>query len=269
MNILKAIDETLNWIDRKTNRFFSHFSSVTDFGFDLLYWSTFGWFRRKSFPRREIFKQISTTGVDTLPIIGMVAFLVGLTLVLQSIFVLERSGQEDLVGGIVAISMTRELGPLITAIIFSGRVGAAYTAELGTMKISEEILALETMAINPIAYLGAPRLMSAILVMPALTIFANFIGMFAAFLIATVFYGISDIGFNFVIKEFLRDRDLWFGVWKSFAFGIIIVVISCYKGFTVEGGGEQVGRATMESVVLCLVTIIFADSMFSLIYNIM
>ena len=120
MNILKAIDETLNWIDRKTNRFFSHFSSVTDFGFDLLYWSTFGWFRRKSFPRREIFKQISTTGVDTLPIIGMVAFLVGLTLVLQSIFVLERSGQEDLVGGIVEISMTRELGPLITAIIFSG-----------------------------------------------------------------------------------------------------------------------------------------------------
>ena len=269
MGIIKFFDLSLDWLDRKTNRFFSHFSSITDFGFDLVYWSTLGWFRRKSFPRREIFKQMSGTGVDTLPIIGMVSFLVGLTLVLQSIFVLARSGQEDLVGGIVAISMTRELGPLITAIIFTGRVGAAYTAELGTMKISEEILALETMAINPIAYLGAPRLLSGLFVMPALTIFSIFIGMFASFLVGTVFYGISTIGFDFVIKSFLDAKDIWFGIAKSFAFGIIIVIVSCYKGFIVEGGGEQVGKATMEAVVMCLVSIIFGDALFTLIYNIM
>ena len=269
MNILKSIDNSLNWLDRKTNRFFSNFSSITDFGFDLLYWSTFGWFRRKSFPRRDIFKQMSTTGVDTLPIIGLVSLLIGLTLVLQTIFVLARSGQEDLVGGIVAISMTRELGPLITAIIFAGRVGAAYTAELGTMKISEEILALETMAINPISYLGAPRLISGLVVMPALTIFANFIGMFASFFVATVFYGISRIGYDFVVKSFLDAGDIWFGVIKSLAFGIIIVIVSCYKGFTVDGGGEQVGKATMEAVVVCLVSIIFGDAIFTLIYNIL
>ncbi len=262
------VDGFLRFIDRRTNQFFSHFGSITYYFLEIIYWSTFGWFKKKSFPRREIFRQLSSAGVDTLPIIAMVAFLIGVTLVLQTVFVLERYGQRELVSGVVGVSMTREFGPWITAINFTGRVGAAYTAELGTMKVSEELLALETMAINPIAYLVTPKFIAALIALPALIVLADFIGMFGGYFIATEYFGISQIGWDYVLKTFLRSRDIWFGMQKGLLFAVLIVTISCYKGFTVEGGGEQVGRATMQSVVVCLVAIIFSDTVYTLIYNI-
>ncbi len=267
--LANKFDKILRWLDKKSNYFLSHLASITFFGFELIYWSTVGWFKKKSFPRREIFRQMSTAGVDTLPMVAMVALLVGVMLVLQTVYVLERYGQREFVSGVVSVSMTREFGPLLTAIIFTGRVGAAYTAELGTMKVSEELLALETMAINPIAYLISPRLIAAVIAVPALIILADYIGMFGGFLIATQYFGISQIGWDFVLKTFTKTREIWFGVQKGVLFAIIIITISCYKGFTVEGGGEQVGRATMQSVVICLVAIIFSDTLYTLLYNIL
>ena len=229
-------------------------------------WSTVKVLHRTG-PQRHIITQIEQAGVNSLFIVGMVSFLVGTTLVLQTVFVLSAWGQRDLVGGMVGVTMVRALGPLITAVIFTGRVGAAYTAEVGTMKVSEEVLALQTMGINPIGYLVAPRFIATLAVIPALTVLANFIGIFGGYIVGTQQFGLDPDTYIEMTKVFLTERDFVFGIVKGTLFGMLITTICCYKGFIVEGGGTEVGRATMEAVVISLVGIIFFDMVFTLAYN--
>ncbi|MGE3850211.1 MAG: MlaE family ABC transporter permease [Planctomycetota bacterium] len=263
----------LGAIDRRGNRFISHLGSMVDFGARTATWtvagllSVVGLTRTKAFPVKHIISHCEQAGVRSFGIIALVAFLVGLTLVLQTIIVMESYGQRTMVAGVVGVSMTRELGPLITAIIFTGRVGAAWTAELGTMKVQEEILALETMGINPVAYLVAPRFLAAILMVPCLTMLAMFVGVFGGYLLAVYRFEIPNSEYLEVTRLFLQTKDVNFSMFKSVVFAVIVSIISCYKGFVVEGGSEEVGRATMEAVVICLVMIIFSDTVLVMVFN--
>ncbi len=267
-------DDVVSWLDRRLGGFFSaagvmvHFAYATLIGVGRGLLSTCGIGRCKAFAWREAVKQMEQAGTQSMAIITLVAFLVGVTLVLQTIFVLDAWGQRDLVSAVVAVAFVRELGPLIVAIIFTGRVGAAYTAEIGTMKVQEEVLALQTMGINPIIYLVAPRFIASTLMLPCLSIVSIFVGIFGGYLIGVYLYGIDNTIYIENARLYLDHIDVYFGILKSVFFGALIVTIACYKGFTVEGGGEDVGRATMHCVVLTLVAIIFSDTIWTLVYNI-
>lgn len=202
-------------------------------------------------------------GLKSFGIVFLVALLIGAILVLQTADVLRQFNQVDKVPALVALSMTKELGPLMTAIVLTARVGAAYTAGLGTMRIADEILALETMAINPVGFLVAPRLLAALVMTPCLVVWADIIGMGGGFVVAYTTY---DIGWQAYLSsslEMIQMRDVIAGILKAAVFGAIIGLIPCYFGFIVRGGPEGVGRNTMVSVVTTLVTVIFANFVFT------
>jgi phospholipid/cholesterol/gamma-HCH transport system permease protein len=203
------------------------------------------------------------TGVRSLPIVVLIATLVGVILVLQTAYQLQRYGQVHLVAGLVAMSMARELGPLLTAILISGRVGAAFTAELGTMKVAEEILALEVMAINPVGFLVAPRFVALLVMLPCLTIVADTMGLVGGFVIGTTLFPITSASYIDTTLTWLQFRDVLSGLIKSAVFAVIISMVGCYRALTVEGGSAGVGQATMGSVVTSIVLIIVADSIFT------
>jgi len=222
----------------------------------------------KVYNRFDLVRQMELTGARSLPIVVLVSSLVGMTLVAQMIPTLETYGTKEVVSGVVGVSITRTLGPVLTAIVFTGRVGAAFTAELGTMKVSEEILALETMGINPVGYLIAPRLFAGFLMLMALTVIFDACALLSAYFIATIQFGIDPDDYIDIGRRFTNMWDFGYGVIKAAFFSVIITVVSCYKGFSVKGSGEDVGRATMESVVICLLAVIFADFALSLAYNV-
>lgn len=242
----------------------SHLSSLWRLYRMTLYWICVGPFREKTRYRSQVFPLMDAIGVKSLLIVGIVNFLIGAILVLQTGDVLRRYGQLSKVPGLVAVAMTSELGPLMTAILVTGRVGAAFTAGLGTMKVSEEILALETMGINPVGYLIAPRFIAIVVMLPCLTVFANLIGMTGGWAVGSAVYGLQAHAYWNTSIDFLQNQDLASGLLKSVVFAQVICMIACYMAFIVEGGSENVGRNTMVSVVNCLVTVIFADLIFTM-----
>jgi phospholipid/cholesterol/gamma-HCH transport system permease protein len=205
------------------------------------------------------------TGVRSLPIVLLIGCLAGIILSLETARQLQRFGQVHLVAGLVALSMARSLGPLLTAIVVTGRVGAAYTAELGTMKVSEEILALEIMAVNPVGYLVAPRFLALLFMLPCLTIFADAMGLIGGYLIGTTVWHISSSQYINTTLVWLLLPDIFAGLLKSVVFAVIIGMVGCYRALVVEGGAEGVGQATMVSVVTTIVLIIVADGVFTAI----
>jgi phospholipid/cholesterol/gamma-HCH transport system permease protein len=205
------------------------------------------------------------TGVRSLPIVLLIGCLAGIILSLETARQLQRFGQVHLVAGLVALSMARSLGPLLTAIVVTGRVGAAYTAELGTMKVSEEILALEIMAVNPVGYLVAPRFLALLFMLPCLTVFADAMGLVGGYLIGTTVWHISSGQYINTTLVWLLLPDIFAGLLKSVVFAVIIGMVGCYRALVVEGGAEGVGQATMVSVVTTIVLIIVADGIFTAI----
>ncbi len=206
------------------------------------------------------------TGVHSLPIVALISFLIGLILAMQSAYQLQRFGVSNLVPGIVGVTICREIGPLITAIIISARVGAAITAELGTMVVGEEIMALKTMALRPIPFLVAPRLIALALMLPCITVMANYLGMGGGYLIGATDLGMSLSQYINSTAELLTFTDFYTGLIKSFGFGVVIAVVSCHEGLSVEGGAEGVGVATTRSVVNSILLIIITDLIFTIIF---
>jgi len=239
------------------------------FGLSAIRYAVLGLFGGRIYRRSELIVQMDRTGARSLPIVILVAGLVGMTLVAQTVPTLATFGQQSFVAGIVGVSITRTLGPVLAAIVFTGRVGAAYTAEIGTMKVSEELLALETMGIPPIGFLIAPRLAAAALMLMALTVVFDVVALSAAYAIATTQFAIPAEDYREITLLFVAPDDFLFGVAKAAIFSVIIATVSCYKGFKVRGSGVDVGKATMQAVVICLFTIIFADFMLSLLYNVL
>lgn len=213
--------------------------------------------RRK---QARLLEQVDEIGARSLPLVLVVAALLGIALTVLISFQLKEIGGLNYMPGFVAVAIFREIGPLITAVIVAGRVGAAFTARIGTMKVSEEILALETMAINPVRYLVANRFIGMIIALPALTLLANFTAVLGGFLFGSVKLGIRPDTYLRETLEVLMFRDLYSGMCKAAVFAVLIVLIGCYRGLVIDGGAEEVGKATMSSVVSSTLAIIVFDT---------
>jgi len=225
----------------------------------LLFYSTIKWLIKPPFEIRNTIKQMLEMGVNSLPVVLITAVFTGMVLALQTYTGFKRFGAESLVGSVVALSMTRELGPVLTAIIVAGRAGAAMAAELGTMRVTEQIDALETLATNPVKYLIVPRFTSGLLMLPSLTAVADIIGIIGGYFVTVVLFGASSTQYMKMTWDYLEMEDIYNGLIKACFFGGALSLISCYKGFYTSGGAEGVGKATTGAVVLSCMTILISD----------
>lgn len=212
------------------------------------------------------FVQMVQIGVMSFPTVGLACFCMGLVLAMQAADQLNQVGAIDRVADLVSFSMLREIGPLIAGVVIIGRSGSSITAELGTMKVSEEIEALEVMAVDPVRYLVAPRLVALMIMAPCLTILGNALGIFGGWLIAVFSLDIDPYLFFTRMLQAVKTYDLYTGIAKSFVFGTLIASIACYFGITVQGGAEGVGRNTTRSVVACIVAMLAADAILTALF---
>lgn len=214
----------------------------------------------------HIIEQSKKAGYDSFPIVSVVALFIGFIFALQSAYFMQRIGSEMYIASLVALAIVRELGPVITALVVAGRVGASHTAELGSMQVTEQIDALETLAVNPVKYLVVPRFAALSIMLPILTLYANIIGIIGSYLICVLKLGITSSMYMNITFSALFYKDLFTGLFKSWIFGMIIALVSCYEGFNVEGGAVGVGRATTRSVVFSFLMIIAADCFFTALF---
>jgi phospholipid/cholesterol/gamma-HCH transport system permease protein len=221
---------------------------------------------RVPFRATSFFRHAERAGVESVPLVFLVSFFLGLTMALLTGYQLQRFGTERLVPGLVAIGFTRELGPLITGIMLAARIGAAFTAELGTMKVNEEVEAIEAMGVGPLRFLVAPRMLALFFLMPCLSTVSNFSAIFATSLISKAYFGIAFPYFVDLVRDSLLIRDLITGVLKSFLFGLLIAAIACYRGLSVKGGAAGVGNATTSSVVSAITVVIGVDTLYNVVY---
>ena len=222
---------------------------------------------RVPFRATSFFRHSQRAGVDSVPLVGLVSFFLGLTMALLTGYQLQRFGTERLIPGLVAIAFTRELGPLLTGIMVAARIGAAFTAELGTMQVSEEVEAIESMGIGPLRFLVAPRMLALVLLMPCLSTASNIAAISASSLICKAYFSIAFPYFLELVKDSLLIRDIVTGIFKSFLFGLLIAAIACYRGLTVKGGAAGVGTSTTSSVVSAITAVIGFDTLYNVIYT--
>ena len=225
----------------------------------LLFFSIIKGMFRLPFEGRNIVKQMLEVGVNSLPVVLITAIATGMVLALHMYTGFSRFGAEGLVGTVVALSMTREFGPVLAALVVAGRAGAAMAAELGTMRVTEQIDALETLATNPIKYLIVPRFLSGMIMLPALTIITDIVGIMGGYFVTVVLLGNSSRTYLRATWDFLQMQDIYNGLIKAFFFGAAFTLISCYKGFYTRGGAEGVGKATTGAVVYSFMTILISD----------
>jgi phospholipid/cholesterol/gamma-HCH transport system permease protein len=204
-------------------------------------------------------RQMVLIGVRSLPIVSITALFTGMVLAFQTAYQINRFGAEIYVGGIVAMSMFRELGPVLTALVVAGRVGAGITAELGSMRVTEQIDAMESMGVDPFNYLVAPRLVASVLMLPILTIYADFVGYFGGFMVGVFKVGLDARQFIDRTIQIVGPGDILGGLAKTIVFGAIIAVVGCHMGFKSKGGAQGVGQATTLSVVASSILILIAD----------
>jgi phospholipid/cholesterol/gamma-HCH transport system permease protein len=206
-----------------------------------------------------LLKQMEFIGAQSTFIISLTGLFTGMVFALQSSHAFKLFGAENLIGPSVALSLTRELGPVLTALMVTGRAGSAIAAELGTMRVTEQIDALYSMAVNPVQYLIVPRVIGAVLMLPLLTGLFDFLGILGSYLLGVYVLGLNPQDFMDRVIYLVDFDDLYMGLVKSMCFGAIIAVVSCYKGFFTTGGAEGVGRAATQSVVISSVAILIGD----------
>ena len=238
-----------------------HISGVFNLFRLTLYYSFIAPFVGRSRLRSQFLPMLANVGVKSFPIVFMISFLIGAILVIQTGPVMKQFGQTGLLPKMVALSMAREFGPVMTAIILTARVGASFTAVLASMKINDEVMALETMAIHPVGFLVAPRFLALLIMMPCLVVFSYAIGMLGGGLVAWQAYDIAPAAYMQRTVDGLMMADLYAGLIKAVVFSILISMICCYYGFITEGGPMGLGRNTMVAVVSTLVVIIIADAL--------
>ena len=217
---------------------------------------------------RQIFDQMIRIGYNSLPVVGLTAFFTGGVLALQIYIGGSRFNAESLVASIVALGITRELGPVLAGLMVAGRVSAAIAAELGTMRVTEQIDALTTLSTNPFKYLVGPRLIAAVVAMPLLVLIADTIGIMGGYIVGTRSLGFNSGAYITNTVDFLEFDDVTSGLIKSAVFGFIIALMGCYHGFNSRGGAQGVGRATTNAVVSSSILILAANYvMTSLIFS--
>ena len=230
----------------------------------MLYGETIRALRHK--PRlRHILAQMSHLGVDSLMIVSLTLLFTGVVISLQTADVLIRFGAQGTLGGIVTIAIGRELGPVLVAVVCAGRVGSAITAEIATMKVTEQIDALRVMAVNPVDYLIVPRMIACMIAVPILTVFGDFIGVFGGWVVAVYYSGISSYLFTNSLHMYVDVYDLTGGLIKAIFFGNVIAVLGCYYGLHSPAGAEGGGRATTRTVVASIIVIFILNALLTLI----
>jgi phospholipid/cholesterol/gamma-HCH transport system permease protein len=244
----------------------AYLGSLATLGGRAAYYTFVGPFQGRPLRLQRAVSQAMDVGVRALPILSLITFFIGLILALQSAYELRKFGALDLVATAVAISMTRELGPLITAIVVIGRSGSAFAAEIGTMKVTEEIDALETMAISPVHFLVTPKFLAMMVMLPCLTIWANTMGILGGAL-----FGVSQADFTWgryirASIDALFLRDITTGLIKSVMFGITITAVGCLEGLSTGAGAEQVGRSTTRAVVMSIFLVVVVDLVFTVLF---
>ena len=214
---------------------------------------------------RNTFQQLAFIGVDSLPIALLITLSVGMVFTLQIANEFINYGATSAIGGVVAVAMAREMSPILVAVVMAGRIGSAITAELGSMKVTEQIDALESFAVDPIRYLVAPRVLSCLLVVPFLVALGNIIGLSGGYVVATEFKGITGTLYLDSIQTFLSVADVLKGMLKGGLFGVIIAVIGCYQGLNTKKGAQGVGAATTNSVVWSMIAIFVLNYFLSML----
>ena len=242
---------------------------VMDFLFlvaDVMYWTVVDIFRKDGRRKGSFVKQANHIGVNAISIVGPLSFIIGLVLALQSAAQIRNFGANIFIVDLTVIAMMREMGPLITAIILAGRSGSAIAAEISTMKVTSELEALETMALNPVRFVIVPKMHGGLITVPFLTILADVLGILGGMLVAYHFLDISPIVFINRIGSVLENRDIIIGVFKSLVFISIVVLTGSFFGLKVEHGAEGVGMVTTRAVVVSISLVIVADSILGLIF---
>jgi phospholipid/cholesterol/gamma-HCH transport system permease protein len=209
----------------------------------------------------ELLDQLYAIGVKSLPVVLVTALFTGMVLALQASLTLEvkLKGVTQFIGRTVALPFIRELGPVLTGLIVTGRIGSAIAAEIGTMAVTEQIDALKTLGTEPVRYLGVPRLIACLAMLPMLSVLSDIVGLFGGFVVAKLVLGMPANRYFGDIPEMLVLSDLWSGLGKTVFFGGIIALISCYEGFNTTGGAEGVGKATTNAVVKASILILVSD----------
>lgn len=210
--------------------------------------------------------QAKRVGSDSLPIVSIVAIFVGMILALQSAYQMKKLSSEIYIANILSVSLFRELGPVLTALVVAGRIGASIAAEIGTMNVTEQVDALHTLATNPVRYLVVPRFLALSLMLPMLTIYSNLIGVAGGYFICVFKIGIPGTLYLNMSFDALVLKDLFTGLFKTIVFGMIIALVGCYEGLHTEGGAEGVGKATTQAVVKMFILIIAADCFFASLF---
>jgi len=244
----------LELIGKKTSALIREMGAVI-----IFFCQTLRWTFSKPFYLRNLLKQMEQIGVNSVPVVLTTALSTGMVLALQSYTGFKRFGAQSLVGAVVSLSMTRELGPVLTGLMVAGRAGASMAAELGTMRVTEQIDALHTLATNPMKYLVVPRFLASTIMMFFLSALGMYIGILGGY-----FVGVKVLGTNPVtyINQSINNTevsDIWYGLIKSLIFGAVVGLIGCYKGFNTEGGAEGVGKATTGAVVVSCMLILILD----------
>lgn len=227
--------------------------------FSLFFVRTLVWLFTR-FPRWEtLWPNFHQVGVSSLPVIALTGTFIGMVLAVQSYFQFRQLGLETRLGGVINLTLVRELGPVLAATMLAGRVGSAMAAELGTMRVTEQIDALAAMGANPIRYLVVPRFLACLVLIPTLTIMADFMGVAGGHFYSVIVLQIDSHHYWFNSAQFVGNYDLFVGIFKSLFFGAAISMVACYQGFHCSAGAEGVGRAATASFVYAFVSILVLD----------
>ena len=256
----------LTFLGRSTLDFIRYLRDVYEVAAKASYWTFVAPFKGRPVKWKSAIHQMVLAGVDSIPIVALISLFIGIVLGLQGAHQLAKFGATYFVTALVGVSVTRELGPLLTAIIIAGRSGSAFAAELGTMQVGEEIDALEAMGLNSVRFLVVPKYLAMLVMMPCLTLIADLSG-----ILGGAFFEIVQLDKSFTMcmtatRDALQMHDITTGLIKSIVFGLVITTIGCKEGFSVQGGAEGVGKATTSSVVVSIFLIIFADVIFTAIF---
>lgn len=225
----------------------------------ILLVEAFLWLFRRPFRPGHFLAQMEFMGVGSLFIVILTGLFTGMVFAVQTVSVFRLFDAQTLVGSTVTLSLTRELGPVLTALMVTARVGSAIATELGTMKVTEQVDALHTMAVNPIQYLVTPRIIAAIIMLPVLTAFCDLIGIAGAYIVSVTLMDIDGGMFLGKIAMYSDSWDVTSGLIKAGVFGLILAVVACHKGLNATGGARGVGLATTSSVVTSSILILVSD----------
>jgi phospholipid/cholesterol/gamma-HCH transport system permease protein len=256
----------LTFLGRNTLDLLHYLSGLYELSVKAAYWSFVAPFQGCALKWRNALHQMVLAGVNSVPIVSLISMFIGMVLALQGAYQLGKFGANYFVTALVGVSMTRELGPLITAIVIAGRSGSAFAAELGTMKVSEEIDALEAMGLDAVRYLVVPKYVAMLIMLPCLTLISDLAGILGGGIFEVYQLGQSLSAFALATRDALVLRDITTGLIKSLVFALIITKVGCFEGLSVKGGAEGVGKATTSSVVVSIFLVIMADVIFTAIF---